>query len=191
MTAPDSFATSADVAAYDFTPAPSDGQLARATQAIRDAAGIPLTQTTSTATLTARCGELEFPGPLVTAVTSVQLDDDGTLTDVSAWRLDKARGVIVLGRSLPWHQRHHALYQVTYLHGFGTLPPALVMLTCSVAYRLQFTRADATAGLQSKTVGSVSWTVSAKAPPADALSEDECCRLARIVPLRRAWMVAT
>lgn len=189
MTAPDSFATSADATAYGFTlPASADGLLARATQALRDAAGSPITQTTSTLQLDAHGGRIELPTPLITSLTSVaEVTDDGTtpVTDFtwrSGWRH------ILLGRSLTWQQRNHGRFELVLVHGFAApLPAALVMLTAAVAYRLSATPPGAAAGLKSKTVGSVSWT--AGETPGAALTSAELCSLARIMPVQTVWQV--
>lgn len=191
MTTPDSFATSDDAAAYGFTLAggAAAGLLARATQALRDAAGIPITQTTSTLEIDAHDSALHIPTPLVSSVTSVELvGDDGntTVTDFR-WRPTRPHR-IRLGHELTHWQRHHGLFAVTYVHGFtDPLPPALVMLTASVAYRLSVTPPGALAGLKSKTVGSVSWT--AGDMPAAKLSAAEECSLGRIVPVKTVWQV--
>lgn len=189
MTTPDSFADVDDAAAYGYTlpSGTATGLLARATQAIRDEAGIPVTQTTSTLEVIARCGLLELPTPLVTSVTSISLLGDGDdSTPVTDWRFERSLRVIHLGRSLTWAQRNRGRFAVTYVHGFAVLPAGLVMLTASVAARLSVTP-PAAEGLKSKTVGSVSWT--AGDSPSSALSATECSKLARIVPLRRVWQV--
>jgi hypothetical protein len=186
---PAAFASAADAAAYGFTlPASPDGLLARATQAIRDEAGIPLTQVTSTLRIRACRSMLELPTPLVTSVTTVALvNDDGSTTPGTDWEWHPGEPV-QLGDTLTWEQRHQGLYEVTYIHGFAVLPPALVMLACAVAYRMAATPAGAAAGLKSRTVGSVSWT--AGETPGAALTAAETDTLARIVPLRRVWQVA-
>lgn len=189
MTTPDSFADVDDAAAYGYTlpGATAAGLLARATQAIRDEAGIPVTPpTTSTLEVTARCGLLELPTPLVTSVTSISLIGDDGSTPVTDWRFERSLRVIHLGRSLTWAQRNRGQFSVTYVHGLTTAPASLVMLTASVAARLSVTPAAAE-GLKSKTVGSVSWT--AGDSPSSSLSATECSKLARIVPLRRVWQV--
>lgn len=188
MTTPDSFATSDDAAAYGYT-LPENGAaglLARATQAIRDEASMPITQTTSTLEVTARCGLLELPTPLVSSVTSISLLVAGDSTPVTDWRFERSLRVIHLGRSLSWVQRNRGRFSVTYVHGLATIPPGLVLLTVSIAARLSVTPAAAEA-LKSKTVGSVSWT--AGDSPSSSLSSSECSKLARIVPLRRVWQV--
>lgn len=191
MPLPDSFATAADAAAYGFAlPAGPDGLLARATQAIRDEAGIPVTQAASTLRIRACRGMLELPMPLITSVTSVALvNDDGTtapLTQGPDWGWQPGEPVM-LGTTLTWQERYCGLFSVACVHGFAVLPPALVMLACAVAYRMAATPAAAAAGLKSKTVGSVSWT--AGETPGAALTAAECDTLARIVPLRRVWQV--
>jgi hypothetical protein len=188
VTTPDSFATSDDAAAYGYTlpGATAAGLLARATQALRDEAGIPITQTTSTLEVRARHGELHLPTYLITSITTVELAGPGGSTTVIAdWARVRDRRIL-LGRSLTWQQRHEALYLVTYVHGFAVIPASLKMLTASVAKRLSVTP-EAAEALKSKTVGSVSWT--AGDSPSSSLSAAECAKLGRIVPVRRVWQV--
>jgi hypothetical protein len=187
--APDQFATSTDAAAYGYTlpSGTADELLARATQAIRDEAGIPLTQTTSTLELYSDCGVLELPGGLVASITSVSLvNDDDTLTAITDYTWDRDRK-IRLGCSVSWSDRRHGLWSVVYVHGFASLPASLTALTCAVANRLATIPAAAAAGLQSATVGSVSWT--AGEIKTAALTEAEVRTLARVVPVRRVFQV--
>lgn len=188
MTAPDSFAAAADATAYGYTlPASPDGLLARATQVLRDEAGIPITETSSQLVVPAWCGNLDVPNPLITAVTAVALvNDDDTTTPVTDWTWRGGRR-ICLGPSVSWHDRHHGRFQVDFTHGFASIPPSLVRLTCAVAARLAVTPPAAMAGLSSRTVGSVSWT--ARETPDAVLTENERRALALIVPVRHAWQV--
>jgi hypothetical protein len=190
MTAPDSFATADQAAAYGYTlpDAAADALLARATQAIRDAAGIPVTQATSTLRVQACRGWLELPSPVVTAVSSVALvNDDDTTTAETDWRWQTGSR-IRLGHTIPERDRHHGLFEAGFTHGFAEIPDALVMLTGAVAYRLSVTPVAAAAGIRSQTVGSVSWTAGDDVP-GSALTQAEIRQLTRIVPVRHLFQV--
>lgn len=193
MAAPDSFATADQAAGYGYTlpDATADGLLARATQAIRNAAGIPVTQGTATLRVRAELGELKLPSPVVTAVSSVALvNDDGTTTAETDYRplFDSGWLVkILLGHQIRERDRFCGLFEVAFTHGFAQIPAALIMLTGAVANRLQFTPVAAQAGVRSESVGSVSRTYGDV--PGDDLTEYEIRQLAHIVPVRRAWAV--
>ena len=193
---PDSFATTDDAAAYGFTlpAATADGLLARATQAIRDAAGYPVTQVTGAALrLRAECGRLAVPSLVVTAVSVVALvNDDGTTTalDSAAWDWDGGNRIRLVPGKVAEADRRFGQFDVTFDHGFATIPEGLVMLTGAVAFRLAVTPVAATAGIRSQSVGSVSWTVG-EVQPGAALTDDEVRLLAKVIPVQRAWQVKT
>lgn len=94
---------------------------------VREAAGAPISQTTST--LGVEGGPepwLSLPGPPVTAVSAVAIDDE-TVTD---WRLRSGR----LWRAYGWsHDGDPAEVTVTYTHGLATVPADIVDLVCRLA----------------------------------------------------------
>lgn len=185
---PDSFATADQAASYGYElPAASaDALLARASQALRDAAGFGILAESATVRLDADRGALPLDGiPLVTSVTSVALvHDDGTQDGVTGYRLDGDR--IVLEHDVPG--RRCGTFEVVLAHGLAAVPDSLVMLTASAAYRMAATPVAVLAGITSQSVGSVSWSA-AGSPRGDGLTDAECSRLSRIVPLRRVWAV--
>jgi hypothetical protein len=190
-----SFATAADAEGYGFAlPAASaDGLLARATQMLVDEAGFGIVSGTATVKIRADRGRLCLTDiPLVTAVTGVDLvHEDDTTESVTDWHeLTAAAGgtvvEVLLGHTVP--ERHCGLFAVTLTQGLSSVPDSLKMLTSSVAYRLAAMPAAMAAGITSRSVGGVSWSTS-KPPPAASLTDYECSRLARIVPVRTVWPV--
>lgn len=179
-------ATVDDAASYGYTlPADPQGSalLLRASARIRGAVTCPIEQTTSTVRLEARGitggTVLELPAVPVTDVSSVQrVAEDGTLETVPHWHWHSGQAVKVGWRGL---------FEVVFTHGYAVIPDALTELTCAVAARYADVPKGA-AGLRSKTVGSVSWTVDGVTSAMD-LTAGELAQLARIVPVRRAWSV--
>jgi hypothetical protein len=191
----DPFATSDEAAAYGF-PLPgatADGLLARATQALVDAAGFGILTDTATVRLRAAQGMISLRDvPLVTAVTGVDLvHADGTTETVTGWSWPGAvAGVALdvwLGRSAP--ERHCGVFAVSLTQGLASAPDSLVRLTCAVAYRFAAMPAAMAAGITSQTVGSVSWSASSAPPPSGDLTDGERRQLGRIVPVRTVWPV--
>lgn len=98
--------------------------LASASDAIRDAAGCPITRATSTVPLPGTGTlTLDLPGVPIVSVASVSLDGV-LLTD---WKL---RASSSLHRWCGWCVDE--TYQVTYTHGLVTIPGDIVELTCSM-----------------------------------------------------------
>lgn len=192
---PDPFATADQAAGYamPLPAATAGGLLARATQAITDAAGFGILSSSATVRLPAACGRISLGAiSLVTAVTAVALvHADGTTEAVAGWtwtRSATATAPVCLGPSVPG--RHCGLFAVTLTHGLAAIPDSLVMLTCAVAYRLAGVPAAAASGIASQSVGSVSWSVG-QLPGGLALAdltERERTALARIVPVQRIAM---
>lgn len=98
-----------------------------ASAAVRDAAGVPISQTTSTITFEGERGErLRLPGPPVTEVASVELDGQA----VTDWRLRSG----VLWRAAGWSPaREPSEVTVTYTHGLPSVPADIVDLVCRIA----------------------------------------------------------
>jgi hypothetical protein len=110
--------------------------LASASTAVRDAAGCPISQTTSTVTLTAddRCG-IDLPGVPVTAVASVAVEGvtvaASTLTNgcwSDGWRLS-GNSILFRGQTF----ETPATVTVTYTHGLAVVPADIIDLVCGVA----------------------------------------------------------
>ncbi|WP_116248175.1 hypothetical protein [Nocardiopsis sp. FIRDI 009] len=104
-----------------------EAYLAAASAAVRDAAGAPIGQTTSTITAEAEATQrLHLPGPPVTSVSSVTVDGapvtDYRLTSGTLWRAG--------GWSSDGTPRQ---VQVTYTHGLPEVPSDIVMLVCRIA----------------------------------------------------------
>jgi hypothetical protein len=97
-----------------------------ASTAVRDAAGVPISQTTSTVTLEGPLSEwLTLPGPPIISVASVEIDGE-TVTD---WRLRSHR----LWRACGWSPGcGPSEVDVTQTHGLADVPPDIVDLVCRI-----------------------------------------------------------
>jgi hypothetical protein len=98
-----------------------------ASTAVRTAAGVPISQTTSTVVLEGEVSQwLSLPGPPVTAVASVKVDGE-TVTD---WKLRSSR----LWRAAGWsHSWEPSEVEVIQTHGLPTVPSDIVDLVCRIA----------------------------------------------------------
>jgi len=110
-----------------------DTFIAEASTVVREAAGTPISEVTSTVTLDGYRNEqwLELPGSPVTAVATVTIDGD-TVTD---WRLASGR----LWRAASWgsggrwgYDDRPSAVSVTYTHGLPTVPEDIVGLVCAM-----------------------------------------------------------
>lgn len=101
--------------------------LETASAAVREAAGAPISQITSTLAVEGEADQwLSLPGPPVTAVIAAALEGQ-TVTD---WRLRSGR----LWRSGGWTLADGpAEVTVTYTHGLPTVPADIVDLVCRIA----------------------------------------------------------
>ncbi|MER5892395.1 hypothetical protein [Streptomyces sp. NPDC001876] len=125
-------ATVADLAARGLTVEPAEETITGtfldvASAAVREAAGCPISQTTSTITLEGEDDtRLRLPGPPVTEVAEVLLDG----TEVTNWRLRSDR----LWRAAGWSSPSGPTeVEVTYTHGLPTVPADIVDLVCRIA----------------------------------------------------------
>lgn len=130
MAALDPLATTADLSARGITE-PSGSlatALAVASAAVRDAAGVAISEQTSTVRVNAGSGNLlGLPG-LVTGVASVSVDGttvSATDYEVLSNGLWRHCGWSACGRPIP--------VTVTYTHGLATVPEDIVDLTCNLA----------------------------------------------------------
>ncbi|QUI32440.1 hypothetical protein H9W91_17405 [Streptomyces alfalfae] len=98
-----------------------------ASAAVREAAGAPISQTTSTVDVEGEDGSwLSLPGPPVTAVATVAIEGQ----PVTDWRLRSGR----LWRAGGWTRGDGpAEVTVTYTHGLPTVPADIVDLVCRIA----------------------------------------------------------
>ncbi|WKV74728.1 hypothetical protein AW27_026345 [Streptomyces sp. PCS3-D2] len=98
-----------------------------ASAAVREAAGTPISLTTSTVTVEGEPGQwLRLPGLPVTAVATVSIDGV-TVTD---WRLRSG----MLWRSAGWTGCDGpAEVEVTYTHGLAAVPADIIDLVCRMA----------------------------------------------------------
>lgn len=123
-------ATAADLAARGIVSVfpEVDVFLAEASAAVREAAGSPISQTTSTVNLHVHPGTtwIRLPGPPVTAVTSVTLD--GEVLAADSWSLVDG----ALWRPSPWARAAPTPVTVTYTHGLPTVPEDIVGLVCGI-----------------------------------------------------------
>ena len=124
-------ATSSDLAARNIVlPSNMDATavLASATDAVRDAAGCPIIQATSTAILVASdpCW-LDLPAGPVTSVASISVGG----TPLTGWT--KVGDSIKIGASWPPGTCLPVEVSVTYTHGLPTVPADIVDLVCQLA----------------------------------------------------------
>ncbi|GGS47763.1 hypothetical protein [Streptomyces violaceus] len=129
----DPLATVADLIARGLTPdagaetAQVNVYLNVASTIVREAAGCPISQTTSTVTVEGAVSQwLSLPGVPVTSVASVALDGD----PVTDWKLRSSR----LWRPHGWsHSCEPSEVEATYTHGLPTVPADIVDLVCRLA----------------------------------------------------------
>lgn len=133
-------ASSADLPARNIS-VPSgmnaDTILASATDAVRDAAGCPISETTSTVSLVLDDRQwIDLPGGPVSSVASLSIDGTTVAPSVltngvwsSGWRKvgDSLLLSCVTFAALP------ATATVTYTHGYATVPTDIVDLVCGLA----------------------------------------------------------
>lgn len=112
-----------------------------ASASVRDAAGCPISQGTSTVVVAGQREErLPLPGPPVTSVDSVLLGD----AEVSGWRLSRPRASLY--RAHGWGDDASEV-EVTYTHGLPEVPDDIIALVCRIAATtLMAYRSDETGG---------------------------------------------
>lgn len=99
-----------------------------ASAAVRDAAGVPISQATSTIKLEGKPGRrLQLPGPPITAVATVELDEEA-ITD---WRLRSDALWRACGWQSVWCEPSEVI--VTQTHGLVVVPADIVDLVCRLA----------------------------------------------------------
>lgn len=123
-------ATLADLQARNIDAAEplASTMLAAASAEVREAAGSPISRTTSTVALTGWWHEqyLRLPGPPIVSVDTVAIDG----VEVNDWRLDGDR----LWRAAGWGRDYGpSTVTVTYTHGYTEVPADIVDLVCSLA----------------------------------------------------------
>jgi hypothetical protein len=191
----DPFATADDATAYAYAlpGASADGLLARATQAIIDAAGFGILSSSATVRLRAEHSVISLAEvPLVTAVSAVVLvHEDDTTESVSGWHWQGtvAGHAVDIWLDSTVTERHCGIFAVTLTQGLAAVPDSLKLLTARVAYRFAGMPTAMAAGITSRSVGSVSWSAAGKAPADGELTDAEVRQLAKIVPLQRVWQV--
>jgi hypothetical protein len=127
----DPLATVDDLEARGFTVEASEATIATtylgvASAAVREAAGVPISRTTSTFTLEGASGQwLRLPGPPVVSVDSVSIDG----TAVTDYRLRSER----LWRAVGWTGCEPSEVEVTQTHGLLAVPEDIVDLVCRMA----------------------------------------------------------
>lgn len=119
-------------------------KLDAASDAVRDAAGSPITQTESTVRIVAAgCGSwLDLPGKPVVSVSSVTIEGE----PVTGWRLLGSR----LYRAGEWAHGGPVEVQVTMVHGFVEAPADVVALVCDFAIAALLNESGARAGVTSQ-----------------------------------------
>lgn len=97
-----------------------------ASTAVREAAGVPISQTTSTVVLEGPVTEwLTLPGPPIISVASVEIDGEA----VTDWRLRSHR----LWRACGWSPTcEPSEVEVTQTHGLNPVPSDIVDLVCRI-----------------------------------------------------------
>jgi hypothetical protein len=128
----DPLATVADLEARGLTVEPSEAAIVGtyldvASTAVREAAGTPISETTSTIELEGAVGQwLTLPGLPISSVASVELDG----VPVTDWRLRSHR----LWRAAGWTGcEGPSEVEVTQTHGLPTVPSDIVDLVCRMA----------------------------------------------------------
>jgi hypothetical protein len=127
-------ATVADLTARGMTVAEPETALVGvylevASAAVREAAGVPISETTSTVTLEGEDSQwLSLPGPPVQSVQAVTVD--GRALDVTDYRLRSGRLWLARGWSYSYAP---AEVTVTYTHGLPEVPADIVDLVCRIA----------------------------------------------------------
>lgn len=119
-------------------------KLDAASDAVRDAAGSPITQAESTVRIVAAgCGSwLDLPGKPVVSVSSVTIEGE----PVTGWRLLGSR----LYRAGEWAHGGPVEVQVTMVHGFAEAPADVVALVCDFAIAALLNESGARAGVTSQ-----------------------------------------
>ena len=119
-------------------------KLDAASDAVRDAAGSPITQAESTVRIVAAgCGSwLDLPGKPVVSVSSVTIEGE----PVTGWRLLGSR----LYRAGEWAHGGPVEVQVTMVHGFVEAPADVVALVCDFAIAALLNESGARAGVTSQ-----------------------------------------
>lgn len=103
-----------------------EGYLTATSAAVRNAAGSPISQTTSTIDLEGEPDQrLRLPGLPVTAVATVEIDGEA----VTDWRLRSGS----LWREQGWSGCTPSEVTVTYTHGLPVVPVDIVNLVCRIA----------------------------------------------------------
>lgn len=127
-------ATVADLTARGLTVDAAEETLAGvyldvASTAVREAAGAPISETTSTVTLEGDASQwLSLPGPPVQSVQAVAVD--GRALTLSDYRLRSGRLWLARG----WSYRYEpSEVTVTYTHGLPDVPADIVDLVCRIA----------------------------------------------------------
>lgn len=128
----DPLATAADLDARGVDVAVSsatlDALLASASEAVRRAAGHPISEVSSTVDLDGPQNRtLYLPAPPVTAVSAVELDGEAftcyrLLPGARLWRTDYR----------PWSYSEPTVVSVTYTHGYAAVPADVVDLVCGL-----------------------------------------------------------
>jgi hypothetical protein len=129
----DPLATVADLEARGLTVEPEETAiagvfLAEASAAVREAAGVPISETTSTVDLEGPDNSqwLTLPGPPIQSVAAVEIDGQA----VTDWRLRSHQ----LWRASGWASGYGpSEVTVTQTHGLPTLPEDIVGLVCRIA----------------------------------------------------------
>jgi len=121
-------ATAADLSARGVTVDPSEAAavavyLDVASTLVRDAAGSPISEVTSTVELEGSGGRLRLPGWPVTAVSAVEIDGEA----VTDWKLRS--GALTRSCGFP----DGSAVGVTYTHGLPEVPSDIVDLVCRLA----------------------------------------------------------
>jgi hypothetical protein len=127
-------ATVADLTARGLTIAPDETALVGvyldvASAAVREAAGVPISETTSTVTLEGEGYQwLSLPGPPVRSVEAVAVD--GRVLAATDYKLRSGRLWLARGWSYSYDP---AEVTVTYTHGLPEVPADIVDLVCRIA----------------------------------------------------------
>ena len=136
----------------------------RASQLLRDASaavrsytGQQFTQETTTVRLKVKRGQVKLPQRPVAAVTAVvDMNDNTILFDWHAGDRVTVQRNLDTFASVPW-QNGIEWVDVTYTHGYTTVPDDIVSVVCQIAGRAYGTSPDASA-MSSETIGSYAYS---------------------------------
>lgn len=184
---------------YILDPVTGPGYLNRASERVRTYTGQTISRVVNdTAQVPVRDFEAYMPQLPADKPTVVQFDGV-TFLENSAWywdpiqyRLCGVNPYITSANFTGWWWRQNNRYvDVTYSHGFTTVPDTIKEIVCAIAFRMSNTPGAAEGGTRQESVGGVAITYASEALSAGAsLTASEKASLDLVVPRRRRFSSA-